>query len=92
MTNQNITISDIHRLNISSREPVPNTADLHGRPDQVVQGAEDRGAAPTHLRDRRQCLRAHASVQAGPVHRHQWRIRCWEDGVNETDPAVPCRD
>lgn len=83
-----LIISDIHGLNISGGEPLPDPADLHCGPDQVVQRAQDRRAAAAHLRDRRQCVRAHAPLRPGPVHRHQRRVGRGEDRIHQADTSV----
>lgn len=63
-----LNIPDLHRIDISSGEPLPDTANLHGGSDQIIQRTEDRRTAAAHIRYRRQCVCAHATVQAGPVH------------------------
>ena len=62
---------DVHGIDSGGGEPVRESADLHGRADQIVPRAEDRRTASAHLRHRRQLLHADEAIRTGSVHRHQ---------------------
>lgn len=66
-----VFFKDIHRVYLSSCEPVSAAAHLYSRPDSPLHQQEDRRNASTHLRHRRQLLLQHATQQQRPVLHHQ---------------------